>query len=106
MKMLPHPAGGDGRGWCRSRLRSRRGVEGGAAEGCTDAGKDCHALVDDADPGVSGTSRWYINTDREGDGDVANTQRHTTPRGRAPLQGPLADGPACARPELRPAALP
>ena len=81
-------------------------MEGGGAEGCTDAGKDCDALVYNANPGVSGSSMWSINTDREGDGDVANTQRHTTPRGRAPLQGPLADDPACARPELRPAALP
>ncbi|MEO5946401.1 MAG: MopE-related protein [Chitinophagaceae bacterium] len=48
-------------------------VHPGAAEICNGIDDDCNGLADDADPGITGQTIWYADTDNDGYGNPAVT---------------------------------
>jgi hypothetical protein len=48
-------------------------VHPGAAEVCNGLDDDCNGLTDEADPGITGQTTWYADTDADGYGDPGTT---------------------------------
>jgi len=42
-----------------------------ADEVCNGLDDDCNTLIDDADPGITGTTTWFVDTDADGFGDAS-----------------------------------
>ena len=66
-------------------------------DGTTD--EDCDGLVDDADPSVTGTTTWYLDSDGDGYGDPAFTTDACVPPGdHVGIAGDCEDGDGAVYP--------
>jgi hypothetical protein len=64
----------------------------GATEVCNSVDDDCDGSVDDADPGVTGTSTWFADTDGDGFGSGASVAACVAPPGYVATTGDCAPG--------------
>lgn len=80
---------------------TRANVNPGATETCDALGldEDCDGLTEDEDPNVTGTSRWYADTDSDGYGDDdVPVDACTAPAGHVPYGGDCNDANAAFNP--------
>ena len=89
---------GDGDGWSADQGDcddADPAIHPGAGERCDGFDNDCDALVDEADPEVSDTSRWYTDADADGYGDETSpVVACTQPTGVVDLVGDCDDSRA------------
>jgi MYXO-CTERM domain-containing protein len=79
---------------------TRGAVHPDAAEVCDalDLDEDCDGLSDDADADVTGTSRWYLDSDADGYGAATTADTCVVPSGYTAVPGDCDDGSSAFNP--------